>query len=164
MTARTIMLAAAACVLCGTAALASPTMNMKWQVKLKDVGGIPVLYPNEKKPDSIVVIDPHLVKRVGEGPQMIYRIPIISITKQTLGKMVYTSAVALGTFCGLMPQIVPPEALIRTIEENAPAGTVENNLIAFRAGMDAVKAARPESRMAIAAEQAGIEVRLRDTY
>jgi 2-oxoglutarate ferredoxin oxidoreductase subunit gamma len=110
------------------------------------------VFSKQLKPDSFVVIDPHLVREIGPGPQKIYRVPIISITKQIVGKMVYTSAVALGTVCALMPQEVPQDVMIRTIEENAPSGTVENNLKAFHAGWDAVLACKPEARDAIAKE------------
>jgi 2-oxoglutarate ferredoxin oxidoreductase subunit gamma len=115
------------------------------------------------KPDSAVVIDPFLVRDVGPGPQMIHRVPIVTICKQTVGKMVYTSSVALGTFCALMPEVIPQDVMIRTIEQNAPAGTVESNLKAFRAGWDGLAASRPETRDAVAKEFTGPSV-ARDIY
>ncbi|MFZ5433148.1 MAG: 2-oxoacid:acceptor oxidoreductase family protein [Calditrichota bacterium] len=116
------------------------------------------VFSRQLKPDSIIVIAPSLVNNVGNGPQMIYRVPIISITKQTVGKMVYTSAVALGSFCSLMPEIIPQDIMVRTIEKNAPAGTVENNLKAFHAGWEATKATTPEARDDIAKEAVTIQV------
>jgi Pyruvate/2-oxoacid:ferredoxin oxidoreductase gamma subunit len=83
-------------------------------------------------------------------------VPIIAITKQTVGKMVYTSAVALGTLCALLPHVVPEKEMIRTIEDNAPSGTVEANLKAFRAGWEAILAATPERRDDIARENEGV--------
>jgi 2-oxoglutarate ferredoxin oxidoreductase subunit gamma len=120
------------------------------------------VFSKQLKPDSIVVIDPNLVKNIGPGPQMIYRVPIVAICKETVGKMVYTSSVALGAYCALMPHVVPQEMMIRMIEQNAPGGTLENNLKAFRAGWDAVLKTQPESRDAISAGMA--EEKARDTY
>jgi 2-oxoglutarate ferredoxin oxidoreductase subunit gamma len=121
------------------------------------------VFSKQLKPSSIVVIDPHLVRRVGPGPQMIHRIPIVSLTKQTVGKMVYTSSVALGICSRLLPELIPEPMMIRTIEENAPAGTTESNLKAFRAGWEAVARSTPEPRDRIARE-ADIEIAVRDTY
>ena len=120
------------------------------------------VFSKQLKPDSVVVIDPSLVQNVGHGPQMIYRVPIVAVCKQVVGKMVYTSSVALGTFCALMPHVIPQDMMIQIIEQNAPAGTVENNLKAFRAGWDAVGKVQPESRDAISAGMA--EEKARDTY
>ena len=120
------------------------------------------VFSRQLKPDSIVVIDPYLVKNVGPGPQMIYRVPIVAICKQTVGKMVYTSSVALGTFCALMPHVIPQDMMVRTIEHNAPGGTVENNLKAFRAGWDAVLKVQPLARDVISAGME--EEKARDTY
>lgn len=121
------------------------------------------VFSKKLKPDSLVVIDPHLVRRVGPGPQMIHRIPIVSLTKQTVGKMVYTSAVALGICTRLMPQLISEEVMLRTIAENAPAGTVETNIKAFRAGRAAAEHSRPEPRDKIAKEF-DLDVTMRETY
>jgi 2-oxoglutarate ferredoxin oxidoreductase subunit gamma len=120
------------------------------------------VFSRQLKPDSVVVIDPYLVKNIGPGPQMIYQVPIVTITKQVVGKMVYTSSVALGTLCALMPNVVPQEMMIRTIEQNAPGGTVENNMKAFRAGWEAVLSTNPVARDIISAGIA--EEKARDTY
>ncbi|MBK6911427.1 MAG: 2-oxoacid:acceptor oxidoreductase family protein [bacterium] len=95
--------------------------------------------------DTIIVVDPNLVSKMTPGPQMIYPIPIIQITKQTVEKPVYTSAVSLGIFCRLMTTI-PQQAMIDTIEQNAPAGTVERNLKAFRVGWETVETITPVPR------------------
>ena len=121
------------------------------------------VFSKQLKPDSIVVIDPHLVRRVGPGPQMIHRIPIVSITKQTVGKMVYTSSVALGICARLMPQLISETSMIRTMEENAPAGTVENNIKAFRAGWNVAQSSQPEPREKIA-QEADLDVVVRNIY
>lgn len=108
------------------------------------------VFARQLKPDAVIVIDPNQVQRVTPGPQQIYRLPIIQITKQAVGKMVYTSAVSLGIYCRLMP-VVPKDVMIHTIEQNAPGGTVENNLLAFNAGWNVIESVSPESRNDIAA-------------
>lgn len=107
------------------------------------------VFAKQLKPDSTVVIDPNLVKKVSPGPQQIYRVPIIQITKQTVEKPVYTSAVALGIFCRLLP-VIPREIMHGVIESNAPAGTVENNMLAFNAGWNSIDNLKPEPRDDIA--------------
>lgn len=103
------------------------------------------LFATQLKAESVVVIDPNLVQKITPGPQKIYLIPIIQVTKQAVEKPVYTSAVSLGIFCRLMTTI-PQEQMIRTIEQHAPAGTVEKNLLAFRTGWDVVGAVTPVPR------------------
>jgi 2-oxoglutarate ferredoxin oxidoreductase subunit gamma len=110
------------------------------------------VFSHQLKPESIVVIAPDLVRRVGPGPQMIYRVPIISITKQVTGKMVYTSTVALGIYCRLMERI-PKEVMMKTIEDHAPSGTVEANFKAFHAGWNSIDNVKPEPRDQVHAEQ-----------
>ncbi len=109
------------------------------------------LFGTQLKDDSVVVIDPNLVTKLAPGPQAIYSIPIIQVTKQSVEKSVYTSAVSLGIFCRLMPTI-PQKEMIRTIEQNAPSGTVEKNLKAFHTGWDIVDQykAVPRAELALA--------------
>ncbi|MDD5087172.1 MAG: 2-oxoacid:acceptor oxidoreductase family protein [bacterium] len=107
-------------------------------------------FSHQLRPDSVVVVAPSLVHKLGPGPQKIYRVPIIEVTKQAVGKMVYTSSVALGSFSFFMPHVVPKDVMVRTIESHAPHGTVENNLRAFQAGWEAAKSTPPVARNEIA--------------
>jgi 2-oxoglutarate ferredoxin oxidoreductase subunit gamma len=118
------------------------------------------VFSRQLKPNSIVAVDPHLVRTLGSGPQMIRQVPMIAITKQVVGKMVYTSAVALGVCCCLMPHVIPKDIMIRTIEDNAPGGTVENNLKAFRAGWDAAAVSKAVPRDSLGMQK----IEVRDTY
>jgi 2-oxoglutarate ferredoxin oxidoreductase subunit gamma len=97
------------------------------------------VFARQLKPNAIVVIDPNLVQKVSLTSQTVYSIPIIQITKQTVEKSVFTSAVSLGIFCRLMP-VIPREVMVSVMEQNAPAGTVQKNLLAFAAGWDAIAA------------------------
>lgn len=103
-------------------------------------------FSHQLKSDSIVVVAPSLVHELGPGPQMIYCVPIIEVTKQSVGRMVYTSAVSLGSCCCLMPHVVPLAVMEETIKRHAPGGTVENNLRAFHAGWEATKETKPIPR------------------
>jgi 2-oxoglutarate ferredoxin oxidoreductase subunit gamma len=107
------------------------------------------VFAKNLKSDAIIVMDPNQVQTITPGPQKVYRVPIIQITKQAVGKMVYTSAVSLGIFCRLMP-VVPKNVMVQIIEQNAPGGTVENNLLAFNAGWNAIENVKPESRDEVA--------------
>lgn len=108
------------------------------------------LFATQLRDDTVVVVDPNLVTKVGSGPQLIYPIPIIQITKQSVEKPVFTSAVSLGIFCRLTT-VIPKDQMIHTIEQNAPAGTVEKNLLAFHAGWEAVSDVKPVPRNELAA-------------
>lgn len=111
------------------------------------------VFAMQLKPSGIVVIDPYLVKQITPGPQMVYRIPVVQITQATVGRMVYTSAVALGIFCRLSTSI-PKDVMIATIKENAPGGHIDNNLKAFEAGWESVSRVQPEPRDKVAREMA----------
>ncbi len=113
------------------------------------------VFAKQLKSNAILVLDPNQVRSITPGPQQIYRIPIIQITKQTVGKMVYTSAVSLGIFSRLLP-VIPKQTMLKTIEQNAPRGTVENNILAFNAGWNAVEGVQPEARDEIAKAMAEV--------
>ncbi|MCB9367413.1 MAG: 2-oxoacid:acceptor oxidoreductase family protein [Calditrichaeota bacterium] len=111
------------------------------------------LFATQLRDDTVVVVDPNLVKNVGQGPQMVYPIPIIQITKQAVEKPVFTSAVSLGIFCRLT-NVIPRDNMIHTIEQNAPAGTVEKNLLAFNTGWESVEGVIPVPRNELSVQNA----------
>lgn len=98
------------------------------------------VFAKQFKPGAIIVFDPYLVRDFPHEQYTVYSLPIIQITKQTVEKPVYTSAVSLGIFCRFMP-VIPRDAMTNVIEQNAPAGTIQNNLKAFQAGWDAAEMA-----------------------
>jgi 2-oxoglutarate ferredoxin oxidoreductase subunit gamma len=108
------------------------------------------VFARQLRPDAIIVIDPYLVKHITPGPQSVYRVPVVQITKATVERIVYTSAVALGVFCHLMPEAIPRSVMMNTIRENAPAGHIENNIKAFMAGWNAIENIQPEPRDKVA--------------
>lgn len=90
------------------------------------------------KPGCIVLIDPNLVKKVDEEKYKVYRVPIIEVTKKEMGRMVFTSAVALGAMIELT-RAVQVESVISAIRKGVPKGTDEVNIRAFNIGRKAVE-------------------------
>lgn len=109
------------------------------------------VFARQLKPDAVIVLDPNLVHKVGNGTQKVHAIPIVQVTKESVGKPVYTSAVVLGVFCRLT-NAIPKEEMLRIIVENAPHGTVELNLKAFHAGWHAAEGNQPVARDEIASK------------
>ena len=103
------------------------------------------VFSKQLKPESVVVIDPNLVGKVGDWPPADLSVPVIQITKQSVEKPVFTSAVVLGIFCRLMT-VIPRDVMVSVIESNVPGGTVEKNLLAFHAGWNAWKRMKPVPR------------------
>ena len=90
------------------------------------------------KPDCIILIDPNLVHTVDEKSYRVYRIPIVELTKKSLGRMVFTSAVALGAMTELT-KFIKVESMIAAIRKKVPKGTEEINIRAFNIGRNSVK-------------------------
>ena len=87
------------------------------------------------KPDCIVLIDPFLVHKVDERYR-VFRLPLIEMTKKEMKKVVYTSAVSLGAMIGLTGAL-KRDSVEKALLKKAPKGTEEQNLKAFRLGLEA---------------------------
>lgn len=92
------------------------------------------------KPGVPVVVDPNLVTVPKEDfdKYKIYEIPIMELTQKNMGRLVYASAVALGTMVALT-DVVSEDAIRQALVNRAPKGTEENNLKALALGISAVK-------------------------
>ena len=91
------------------------------------------------KPGCIMLIDPNLVHTVKEEEKyQVFRMPIIELTKKELGRMVFTSAVALGAMTELT-KCVKAESMIGAIRKKVPKGTEEINIRAFNIGRNSVQ-------------------------
>ena len=90
------------------------------------------------KPGCIILIDPNLVHDVDEEHYRVHRVPLIEITKSQLGRMVFTSAVALGAMIELT-HCVKPESMLGAIRKKVPPGTEEINIRAFNTGRKSVE-------------------------
>jgi 2-oxoglutarate ferredoxin oxidoreductase subunit gamma len=92
------------------------------------------------KPDCTILVDPNLVHDC-KGHANVFRIPIIELTRTKLGRMVYTSVVALGAMVELT-DVVKRETIRKVVEENAPAGTDMQNWKALEIGFEAAAAVK----------------------
>ena len=91
----------------------------------------------EKAP---VLIDPNMVTVPDEHRELynVYEVPIIQLTAEKMSRMVYTSAVCLGTMIALT-DVVTEKAIREALVRRAPKGTEEFNLKAFSIGLDYVR-------------------------
>ena len=94
------------------------------------------------KPDCTILVDPNLVHDC-KGHKNVYKIPVIELTHTELGRMVYTSVVALGAMVELT-NIVKNETIQRVVEIHAPKGTEKQNLKALDIGFAAAAAVKSE--------------------
>ncbi len=97
------------------------------------------------KPDCTILVDPHLVTDCKDYKR-VYRIPLIELTRKELGRMVYTSVVALGAMVELTG-IVKHETIQRVVETHAPAGTEKQNVKALGIGFAAAAKVRSEVKI-----------------
>jgi len=98
------------------------------------------LYKKDIRDGCPVLVDPNLVEVPKEDYDRfkIYEVPIIELTSNELGRMVYASAVALGTMVAITN--VFEEEVIRTALKNrAPKGTEMYNMKALQLGIDYIK-------------------------
>lgn len=93
-------------------------------------------FGTDLKPNCPVVIDPNLVTIPDEHRELynVYEIPIIDLTAKELGRMVYTSAVALGTMVALT-NVVSEESVREALKFRAPKGTEMYNMKALDVGI-----------------------------
>ena len=94
------------------------------------------------KPDCTILVDPNLVHDC-KGHKNVYRIPIIDLTHTGLGRIVYTSVVALGAMVELT-HVVKNETIQKIVEKHAPKGTEKQNLKALDIGFSAAAAAKAD--------------------
>ncbi|MBD3166543.1 2-oxoglutarate:acceptor oxidoreductase [bacterium] len=90
------------------------------------------------KPDGVVLVDPNLVEVPAEDREKyknFYEIPIIQLTSDHMGRMVYTSAVSLGAMVALT-DVVTEDAARQALKTRAPKGTEMYNMKAFSVGYD----------------------------
>ncbi|MBS1260765.1 MAG: hypothetical protein MAG453_00081 [Calditrichaeota bacterium] len=92
------------------------------------------------KQGTPVVIDPNLVTipPEHEDKYRIVRVPIIELTSSELGRMVYTSAVALGTMVALV-DVIGEDSVRAALKRRAPKGTETYNLQALEVGINATR-------------------------
>jgi 2-oxoglutarate ferredoxin oxidoreductase subunit gamma len=85
------------------------------------------------KPGGTLVVDEDLVKVDGDDYR-VYSAPFSNTAVKELGRSVVANVVMLGFLTGIT-DIVSREAMEQAIRDNAPRGTEELNLRAFRMGL-----------------------------
>ena len=91
-------------------------------------------YRERLKEDAVIVVDTHLVSKVGEtGNWDLREIPIIHETKRQLGNVMLTSVVALAVTQELT-QVITLNNMLEYIRGWAPNGLLELNLQAVELG------------------------------
>ncbi|UCE17473.1 MAG: 2-oxoacid:acceptor oxidoreductase family protein [Gemmatimonadota bacterium] len=95
-------------------------------------------YWKDLKDDGILLVDSDSVKDIPEGSFKVFKVPIIAIAEQEVGKALVANIVALGIITGLA-KVVSEEAVEAAILARVPKGTEELNVKAFKAGLQAAK-------------------------
>lgn len=93
-------------------------------------------YKDDMKPGGIIIVDDYAVRDVTENGYKVYKMPIIQLAREKVGRILVANIVALGIIAGIS-KIVSEEALKNAIEARVPKGTEELNLKAFQIGLEA---------------------------
>lgn len=95
-------------------------------------------YLKDLKPGGLLIIDPlTVIREPSRNDIRVVKVPTAEIALE-VGNKRYQNMVALGALCQLT-KVFSPEALERAIEEAVPAKTREQNLQAFKKGMEYVR-------------------------
>jgi len=96
-------------------------------------------YHGDLKPGGLLLVDSDACTEIPEGDFRVYKVPIIEIAREKVGKILVANIVALGLITELA-DVVSPEAVEAAILARVPKGTEELNLSAFKAGIEAARA------------------------
>lgn len=86
------------------------------------------------KEDGTLIVDSTNAARTPETKAEIHNIPMTETAKKTFGEAIYTNMIMLGVFIKIT-NLVTVHSMERTIKENVSVRTVENNVNAFRKGL-----------------------------
>jgi 2-oxoglutarate ferredoxin oxidoreductase subunit gamma len=95
-------------------------------------------YTKDLKAEGILLVDEEAVTELPEGGFRVYKVPIIRIAREQVGRALVANIVALGIITELA-EVVSQEAVESAILARVPKGTEELNLSAFKAGIAAAK-------------------------
>ena len=95
-------------------------------------------YSSDLKENGILILDEDAVRELPNKRCRMYKLPIIRIAREEIGRSIVGNLVALGIIAGLT-KLVSTESLKAAIESRVPKGTEEINLKAFQAGFDLAK-------------------------
>ena len=92
-------------------------------------------YWHDLKDDGILLVDSEAVEKCPEGKFQVFRVPIINLAREKVGKAVVANIVALGIITELMG-LVSVQSVESAILTRVPKGTEDLNLKAFRLGLE----------------------------
>jgi 2-oxoglutarate ferredoxin oxidoreductase subunit gamma len=95
-------------------------------------------YHADLKDDGILLVDIDACPELPTGNFKVFKVPIIEIAREKVGKVLVANIVALGVLTELA-KVVSPEAVEAAILARVPKGTEELNLSAFKAGVEAAQ-------------------------
>jgi 2-oxoglutarate ferredoxin oxidoreductase subunit gamma len=96
-------------------------------------------YCKDLKGDGMLLVDSDAVSTMPEGEFRMFKVPIISTARDTVGRVLVANIVALGVITELAG-VVSAQAVESAILARVPKGTEELNLRAFKAGVEVAKA------------------------
>jgi 2-oxoglutarate ferredoxin oxidoreductase subunit gamma len=94
-------------------------------------------YVGDLKEGGVALLDSFYVERTPEGVEGVHLLPLTTIAKDGIGKVIVANIVALGAIVALS-KVVSKESAEKAILDRVPKGTEEMNLRAFNAGFEAV--------------------------
>ncbi len=97
------------------------------------------LYHKDLKQGGLLLVDEDAVTELPEGDFRVFKVPVIRIAREKVGKVLVANIVSLG-FITELAGVVSQEAVEAAILARVPKGTEEMNLKAFEEGLAAAKA------------------------
>ncbi len=95
-------------------------------------------YVRDIKPGGLLLVDEDAVENVPEGQFQIWRIPMIRLAREKLGKPIVANMIALGVITHAAG-VVSEEAVRNAILARVPKGTEKINIEAFDLGVSLAK-------------------------
>ncbi len=97
------------------------------------------LYYNRLKDDAILVVDSHLVTKLGDTKRWrIYSIPLINETKKRAGNIILTSVVSLA-ITQRLTGLIQYDNMVEYIKRWAPSHALDMNLRAIDIGIELIE-------------------------
>jgi len=95
-------------------------------------------YVVDLKSDGILIVEKDLVKNIPSGNYKVFKVPVIDIAKNKVGKVITANIVALGALVGAT-KAVSREAIEKAVLARVPSAFVELNKNALAEGFKAVE-------------------------
>jgi 2-oxoglutarate ferredoxin oxidoreductase subunit gamma len=93
-------------------------------------------YHKDVKNDGIIIVDANAVKELPQGGYRIYKLPIIEVARDKIGRVMVANIVALGIISSFIHNVVSEQSIEAAILSRVPKGTEQLNLNAFQIGLE----------------------------